>query len=629
LPQVRRNVLIVLGLAVLAWGIAALVSGSPGLKLFSASSSTSGASPQCLPSKPMGSAVLAGTHVAASPGPGSVTANPHTAISFLGAPAGQIHDVSVQGARSGSHTGRVSGFSQGDGASFIPAQPFLTGETVTVRASIGEGASSRPVSFSFRVDTPYPTKTITSFQNPPAAPADFQSFYTLHGLQIPIMTVTTPDHDPAAGDIFTTNGPGPGQYGGLIYTPQGQLVWFERFPAGEVAENVSVQSFEGQRVLTMWRGRVLDLGFGVGEDLILNSAYQTIARVRGSNGLRSDLHEFQLAHGDVAYITAYNPIRCDLTQLKGPRDGAIVDAAIQEIDTRTGLVRWEWHSLDHVPASESQVEVPNNPLPWDYFHLNSIDVEPHGEVLISARSTWAGYQLREGAGTILWRLGGTRSSFKMGPGTKMAWQHDGRMLANGELTFFDDGANPPIHSQSRGLRIALDLKTHTATLLRSYTHADPPLLATSQGNMQTLPDDNAVVGYGGIPAISEFARNGSLLFDAHLPFDMTFYRAYRFPWSARPAAPPAVRASFNDTGEQTVVHASWNGATGVAAWRVLAGKSRGALQPRATIASAGFETSVTLPNKYAFVAVQALDAAGHTLATSKTVGVIAFYASLG
>ena len=71
------------------------------------------------------------------------------------------------------------------------------------------------------------------------------------------MSVTTPDRDPAAGDVFTTNGPGPGQYGPLIYTPQGGLVWFERMPNGEAAEDLNVQSYEGRRVLTWWRGHVL------------------------------------------------------------------------------------------------------------------------------------------------------------------------------------------------------------------------------------------------------------------------------------------------------------------------------------------------------------------------------------
>ena len=138
----------------------------------------------------------------------------------------------------------------------------------------------------------------------------------------------------------------------------------------------------------------------------------------------------------------------------------------------------------------------------------------------------------------------------MGPGTETAWQHDGRILPDGEVTLFDDGSNPPIHHQSRAVRIALDLETHEARLSSAYTHPDPPLLAASQGNMQTLPDGNTVVGYGGVPAISEYAEDGSLLLDAHLPFDMSFYRAFRFPWSGRPSSPPAVLATLNNTGRR-------------------------------------------------------------------------------
>jgi hypothetical protein len=217
----------------------------------------------------------------------------------------------------------------------------------------------------------------------------------------------------------------------------------------------------------------------------------------------------------------------------------------------------------------------------------------------------------------------------MGRGTETAWQHDGRILPDGEVTFFDDGSNPPIHHQSRAVRIALDFATHEARLASSYTHPNPPLLAPSQGNMQTLAGGTGtVVGYGGVPAISEYAPGGALLFDAHLPYDMAFYRAFRFPWSARPASPPAVLANLNDTGEETVVHASWNGATEVAAWRVLAAKGAGPLTARATIPADGFESSTTLPVHYAHAAVQALDSAGHVLGTSRTVAVVSYATSL-
>jgi hypothetical protein len=622
----RRNRYIAPFVGVLGLIVAAAVSGCGSTTARKASAATS---PACLPSTLNHSASLPGTDVDVSPEPETDTANPHTQISFLGTSVANISSVSVVGSQSGSHAGRVEAYSQGGGGSFVPDKPFDAGERVIVRAVL----AGKRISFGFRIDTPYPTAGAPEFGNPRAAPADYESFDTMPGVQAPILNVTVPDHDPAAGDILTTNGPGPGQYGPLIYTPQGQLVWFEKLPAGETAEDLNEQTYEGQRVLTWWRGRVLALGFGQGEDLVMSSSYSTIARIHGGNGLKADLHEFQIAPHDVAYITAYNPIRCDLKAVKGAADGAIVDTAIQEIDIKTGLVRWEWHSLDHVPAEQSETEAPKTTTPWDWFHLNSIDVEGgdsnrSGDLFISARSTWAGYQLEADTGKILWRLGGLKSSFKMGPGTETAWQHDGRILADGDVTFFDDGSNPPIHSQSRAVRIALDFKTHEARLVSAFTHTNPPLLAASQGNMQTLSDGNTVVGYGGVPAISEYSSDGALLFDANLPFDMSFYRAFRFPWSARPQTPPAVVADLNNTAEETIVHMSWNGATGVSSWRVLAGKRAGALTVQATIPASGFESSTTLPTKYPRVAVQALDSAGQVLGTSPTAKVISYAASL-
>jgi Arylsulfotransferase (ASST) len=624
----RRNGYIVLLVVLLVWVVAAAITGSLDLGLSSGSSlATAKAAPDCLPTTLEHSAMLA-AGVAVSPEPESGTANPHTQISFLGTNAADITQVTVVGSKSGRHDGHLSGYSQGGGGSFVPDRPFDPGERVTGGAVIGAGGAGKRVEFGFRIDTPYPTADVPPFPNPAAAPADYQSFATLPAVQAPVLSVSVADHDPAAGDILTTNGPGPGQYGPLIYTPQGQLVWFDKLSGGETAEDLSEQTYEGQRDLTWWKGRVLSLGFGQGEDIVTNADYQTVARVAGGNGLKADLHDFQIAPHDVAFITAFNPIRCDLKAVKGAKDGAIIDTAVQEIDMKTGLVRWEWHSLDHIGASESETEPGTSATPWDWFHLNSIDPEPNGDILISARSTWAAYQLEGATGKVLWRLGGLKSSFKMGPGTETAWQHDGRLLADGEITLFDDGSNPPIHKQSRGVRVALDFKTHEARLASSYTHPSPPLLAPSQGNMQTLADGSTVLGYGGVPEISEFAPGGALLFDANLPYDMSFYRAFRFPWSGRPASPPAVLAALNDTSEETVVHASWNGATEVAAWRVLAGARGGALSAQATIPAQGFESSTTLPVKYARVAVQALDAAHHVLGTSRTVQVVSYAASL-
>ncbi len=612
----RRTRLI--ALAALALCAALLLAACGGSK-----KAVSASAPACLPSDVQHDATLPGSSVSVSPAPGTGMANPDTQISFLGAPASEIQDVSAQGSKSGSHTGRVEAFSQGDGASFLPSRPFVAGEQVTVHAII----AGRKADFSFHTDTPYPTGNVAEFPNPAASPSEYQSFATVPGMQAPILTVTTADRDAAAGDIFTSNGPGAGSYGALIYTPQGRLVWFDQLSSGVAAEDVNVQRYEGQQDLTFWQGRVLSLGYGDGEDLVLNSRYQTLAKVHGGNGLQADLHEFQIEPHGVAFITAYNPIRCNLSSAEGgPKNGVILDAAIQEIDMKTGLVRWEWHALDHVAVSESE-NSPNQTSAWDWFHINSIDPQPDGNVFISARNTWAGYQIQGGSGKILWRLGGEKSSFKLGPGTKTAYQHDGQILPDGEVTFFDDGSNPRAQPQSRGVRIALDFKTHEARLRAAYAHP-APLSAASQGNMQTLPSGNVVIGFGGVPQISELSGSGEVLFDAHLPYDLIFYRAYRHPWSARPASPPAVLANLNDTGEETIVRASWNGATEVASWRVLAGMSPSSLKAQVTVPDTGFESSAILTTKHAYAAVQALSASGQVLGASPTTKVISYDASL-
>jgi hypothetical protein len=423
-----------------------------------------------------------------------------------------------------------------------------------------------------------------------------------------------------------TVGPGPGQYGPLIYDPQGRLVWFENLPKGVSAENLSVQRYEGEDHLTWWQGRVFALGFGVGRNIVMNHDYQTVATVGAGNGYEADLHDFQIAPRQVAFVTVYSLMRCDLAPVGGRHNGAIVDTAVQAVDMKTGLVRWEWHSLDHVGVSESHAPVPRNATPWDWFHLNSIDPEPNGDLLISARTTWASYQLQGGTGNIAWRLGGTNSSFKMGPGADTAWQHDARLQPDRTITLFDDGSTPRVHYQSRGLRVAIDTKRRTARLVRSYPHPGGPLVSDSQGNAQTTHNGNLVIGWGAIPSVSELAQDGGLLLDAHLPPGTSSYRAFRSPWTGHPLWLPAVSARVLATGDSTAVFASWNGATDVASWRVLAGPDSASLTAQATMPDSGFESTVTYPNTYPehkveYLAVQALGPAGQLLATSPTVRV--------
>ncbi len=73
------------------------------------------------------------------------------------------------------------------------------------------------------------------------------------------------------------------------------------------------------------------------------------------------------------------------------------------------------------------------------------------------------------------------------------------------------------------------------------------------------------------------------------------------------------------SGGTISVSVSWNGATEVASWRVLAGASASVLAPVATAAKSGFQTTIQAPAAGPYVQVQALSSSGSVLASSATV----------
>jgi hypothetical protein len=144
----------------------------------------------------------------------------------------------------------------------------------------------------------------------------------------------------------------------------------------------------------------------------------------------------------------------------------------------------------------------------------------------------------------------------------------------------------------------------------------PPLLTGSQGNDQVLSDGNSLVGWGEEPYLTEFGPDGQILFEMHYPSPGQSYRAYRFPWNAQPAAPPALVVKSSGT-ESATVYASWNGATDVSEWRVLGGPSATELTAIATVPATGFETSIPVSTTDPDFVVQALGAGGQVLGTSQ------------
>jgi len=558
--------------------------------------------------------------VTISPLPGTPDASPRTQISFLGVAPGEIHDVSVVGSRSGAHRGRLRAYRSEPGASFLPQRGFDEGEQVRVSALVGSGAHAQRVGTSFTVArlVHYRFRPMSAGV-PKAKPGTVQSFVSAPQLRPPAVSVITSAPSASQSDVFVAANGRDEQRGPMIFDRAGALVWFKPIPPGKAAMDLQVQRYEGRPVLVWWQGYI-GLGVGFGTDEIYSRSYAPIASIAGGNGYRVDLHDVQLTPSGSAFVTAYSVVEADLSSVGGSSRGALEDAIVQEIDVDTGLVMFEWHAYGHVALADSYWPRPASPsTPWDYFHVNSISLDPWGDgnFLISSRNTWAGYEIDHDDGRILWRLGGRRSSFRMAPGTGTAWQHDIRWQPDHTLTLFDNGDSPKVHPQTRVLHERIDWGDRTVRLISQAVHT-PSLLASSQGSDQLLADGGSFVGWGDLPYVSEFSPSGKLVFDARLAPPGQSYRAFTYPWSARPASPPAL-ALRAGAGEALTAYASWNGATEVSSWQLLAGPAPDQLAPIASAPRAGFETAIVASSPQPYLAVAALGAEGQTLASSAAV----------
>ncbi len=418
----------------------------------------------------------------------------------------------------------------------------------------------------------------------------------------------------ASGDVLLAPKTRKGQSGPMILDPTGKLVWFHPLAARMLADDFKIQRYRGKRVLTWWEGRTNGAGYGRGSWVIADSSYREIARVRAGDGLSGDLHDMQLTDHGTALLTIYHVVKADLRPIGSAKNGQAVDSIVQEVNVPSGRVLFRWHSLDHVKITDSYAgpPAPGHHFPYDYFHVNSVDVDRDGNLLISARNTWTVYKVNRKTGRVMWRLGGKRNDFTFGKDAKFAWQHDVRRQPDGSLTIFDNESSPKEADASRLLTLRLDEAHHRARLQRALTH---PLniVSDAEGDFQPLPGGGSFAGWGIVGRASEFGANGKLRFDVKLQTGWDSYRAFTFAWHGTPTTKPALTVERD--GDDVTAYASWNGATDVTRWQLLAGDSPSALRVVATAPRTGFETTLRAHTDAAYMAVRAL-AGSRVLATS-------------
>jgi len=239
--------------------------------------------------------------------------------------------------------------------------------------------------------------------------------------------------------IMDLHGAGVSDSGPAVLDLKGNLVWTNDTFGGH-AMNVKVQTYEGQEHLTFWAGDDEDHGNCYMLDSGFNLAY-TISAV-GDN-LWDDPHQCKITEDGTALIIAFNFTEADLSSTHVAHLGSfIVDAVIQEIDIESGELVFEWRASDHVADNNEYLKstfdapfVRHSKKYHDYFHMNSVDKDSNGNLLVSIRHTHSIINIDTKTGQILWGFGGTSRDFEDlsgGLASNFHGQHDARWVDEGK-----------------------------------------------------------------------------------------------------------------------------------------------------------------------------------------------------
>lgn len=381
-------------------------------------------------------------------------------------------------------------------------------------------------------------------------------------------------------------------------------------------------------------------------------------------------HEFYLTAGGKTFVQAVYEIRpLNLTDYAGPEHGFVEDGCFQEIDASNGNAIFSWCGLDHLPVWHTKIflRIPGNvanwtgepygegtaELPWDYFHINSIDKTHEGDYIISARHLdqvlkIAGNDNVHGVtpGTILWRLGGKYNEFSSPHIADLSRQHHVRILSTTRtettFTMFNNQWQHDDNYRDLSNVQIITINNETMSVTRSQRWYQPEgYKSFAQGSMQLLPNGNVLVGWGTVPHLSEFLPNGTLLYHMHLDTvfeeergtrNMQNYRVFKAQWTAKPKTKPKLvaysRLCTTSEAVPFVAYVSWNGATEVRSWRFYR-RSLWGVGPWVSIgkfAKQGFETKVYFRNFWGSVAslakevkVVGLDKNDRTLGSTTTL----------
>ncbi len=481
-----------------------------------------------------------------NPRPGARHANPQTTLSLR---PGEVltrgdlptlRSLHVVGSLSGVHTGEILLARDNRTVIFKPDQSFLAGETVTV-ASQQTGAFPA-LRYSFRINPdPLDEATIQRLN---------EQFYQLEeteranrGRAVRTSTSTPqvsgdelnelalPDVFPEYSFTAVDSGLVPGYlyltvsnnhlqvYYAVILDNEGEIKFFKR---------IQDHRFEDLHPMTA-ANRIAYFDSELqGYEILDGSTYVPVDTITGANGYDTDMHELLMLEDGTTWQILHDYRIVDLTHLGGREDALVLGMGVQEQDP-DGNVVFEWLSLDYIPVGDSDDRYVNyNGNLVDYCHMNTIELDDDGNLLLSLRNLHEITKVNYDTGEIMWRLGGgeTNEFEYLNNSPMFSMQHDIRRLDNGNITLFDNGVDMfPEYTYVKEYEV--DTVNMSVDMVWSYAQ-DPPTFSMYRGNSLRHDNDNTVIGWGlcevGTPLVSEINLDGEELLAA------TFYNTGNYRW---------------------------------------------------------------------------------------------------
>ena len=446
------------------------------------------------------------------------------------------YSFEVRGELSGIHQGKVLISDDNETVIFKPYQPFTLSERVNVTFSISGAEKIAPVSYSFRI-------TSISEEEQRMRLRSFRESEERENRKYLSSEIQAQANDTILPSKFVLNILIPEKIApGYIFTTRNGNQSFI-----ETLDNQASPIFRRQLVYPFcenfrpWKNKSLSYN-NRDQVYLLDSNHTPIDSFMCGNGYTTDDHEFQLLPNGHTLLMANDTRDTDMRVITGDSTstphGTVIGGIIQELDLQKNVV-FQWRTWDHFNIRDVMHSNINNPnLRYvDYCHLNSIEPDTDGNLIISFRAMDEVTKINRSNGKIIWRWGGKNSYFSfVGDTLPFTYQHDVRRIANGHITMLDNGnyrtsiwGNGSYHDTawSRAIEYNLDESNLTATAIWQFSDMD---FSSAAGNVQRLANGNTFICSGpfGLQKAIEVTPSGEKVFQLSYPIGDFTFRAYRF-----------------------------------------------------------------------------------------------------